>query len=285
MAMRRFTLILTVAASAVVLASCGTESTEPGDTGDTGEPDSIADRAFILDEATGPTALVPDQTIRFWFDGDALRISDGCNGLGGQFVVTDGILQVTGSLPATEIGCPPEYLEQAEWLDALIRSEPSVTWDDEHLTLTAEEAELTFIDESIAVPDRPLTGTVWQVEDVTAGAGPDAGVTSVRGETELVFADDGTLSFSICNSGRGSYELEGDTVRFSEVISTRMACSDTRGDAENAFNALIAATDGATLEIDGDRLILTGPEGGLGLRAVGDLTDDAADGHTAEPTD
>lgn len=251
-------------------ANPGGDAPDGADTDDPSlGPDLIDGRTFVLDSASGDTALVPEERIELSFDAGEIRVSDGCNGLGGQYLIADGRLEVTGDIPRTEIGCPPEYLAQETFLDEAIRSDPQISWDEEELTISSDDADLHFLDRDIALPDRELVDTTWVVEEVITGTGPEASVSPVQGETEVRFEEDGTFSFQLCNSGQGDYSVEGDVIRFTNVISTQMACADSRGDAEDALTAMIDTSDGAEVTIDGDRLSITGPGGGLGLVATG----------------
>jgi copper homeostasis protein (lipoprotein) len=63
--------------------------------------------------------------------------------------------------------------------------------------------------------------------------------------------------FGGCNRIAGGYELEGETLRFPALISTKMACPDM--ELETQFLAAVNATTG--WRITGDRLELLGSDG------------------------
>lgn len=80
-----------------------------------------------------------------------------------------------------------------------------------------------------------------------AVSGTDAGLT---------FNDDGTLTGnSGCNGLGGNYKAEGDQVTFSDVVSTLMACDESRMAQEGAFHQVL--TDTATFHIEGNTLTIT----------------------------
>ena len=82
-----------------------------------------------------------------------------------------------------------------------------------------------------------------------------------------------------CNTGRGSYTVDGDTVTFGPIATTRMACVDANGQqVEQAV--LTVVTGAATTAIDGPVLTLTNGADGLQLRAA----PDAATGATTTTT-
>lgn len=302
--MRRAKLALMVPACALVLAACGTETDDttpgtdptgqPADTGDeTPEPgspgtDAPADldgQEFLLDTATGDTDLADDIEVGLRFDDGVVYVQDGCNGLGGDYALSDGVLQVTGEVARTDMGCP-DLDEHTAWLDDFIRAEPTIDIDGTTVVLTGDEAELTFIDRTEAIPDRELVGTTWIVDGYTAGSGPDAPATTVNGETEVTFTEDGTVNIQICNSGSGSYEVEGDTISFGQIAMTMMACTDTRGEAEDVFATMLAEDVEVTFAIDGERLTITGPDGSLNLVADrGSLDPDAGDDDPVDTDD
>lgn len=68
----------------------------------------------------------------------------------------------------------------------------------------------------------------------------------------------GMAGFAGCNRISGSYEVEGASLRFSEVVSTRMACPDLAG--EQALLEALAATTGWRVTPDGG-LVLVGTDG------------------------
>lgn len=111
--------------------------------------------------------------------------------------------------------------------------------------------------------EESLAGTEWVIASVSASGG-DA--TDIWEDTTVTFSEDGELGFNICNTGGGEYSVTGDTVEFSEVVSTMMACEGELGDAESAFLALttpeaevtFTVADGAlTLTSGSDSVVLT----------------------------
>jgi META domain-containing protein len=78
---------------------------------------------------------------------------------------------------------------------------------------------------NLATDQRVLSGTDWRL--VSLGpAGAEAGL--VAGTTvTLRFGEDGRASGSTgCNSYNGTYQVRGDSLTFSRLISTRRACLD-----------------------------------------------------------
>jgi heat shock protein HslJ len=72
-------------------------------------------------------------------------------------------------------------------------------------------------------------GTLWHWNGSTAGTG-DVEVVEPHRYT-LLLRDDGGAEFRFdCNRGRGSYEMEGERLRFGPIMTTRMACPEDSQD-------------------------------------------------------
>ncbi|MBX3314440.1 MAG: META domain-containing protein [Actinobacteria bacterium] len=88
---------------------------------------------------------------------------------------------------------------------------------------------------------------------------------------------EGTVAFRGCNSGGGPARIDGDRlVTEGGFAMTEMACADPDGaalmDLDAEIGALLAANP--TVAVDGDRLVLTGPDGAATFeRADRDLLD------------
>lgn len=75
-------------------------------------------------------------------------------------------------------------------------------------------------------------------------------------EAGLTFNEDGTVTGnSGCNGLGGNYTVDGDQVKFDQIISTLMACDDPRMAQEDAVKQVL--TDAANFKIEGNTLTLT----------------------------
>jgi heat shock protein HslJ len=89
---------------------------------------------------------------------------------------------------------------------------------------------------------------------------PDADAT-------LTFGEDGIVSGSGgCNSLGGEYEVNNQTITFSNVTSTLMACDEPRMAQEGAVTQVLSST--AEFEIDGNTLTIVGDGIALVLTSV-----------------
>lgn len=102
-------------------------------------------------------------------------------------------------------------------------------------------------------PVAELSGSSWIV--VAVGGAPLAVAESPRVE----FAADGRIGGSTgCNSMTGSYAVDGASLSFGPLATTRRACEQQLMDLESAVLGAFAGVAG--WEVDGDgRLHLTGP--------------------------
>jgi putative lipoprotein len=109
-----------------------------------------------------------------------------------------------------------------------------------------------------AAGTRPLAGTNWKAIEL---AGKPIPAPDANREAQLLFQAGGRLSGSDgCNRVVGSYELNGQRVRFGQLAGTQMACLDT-GEVERAFRDALKAAE--RLTIAGDRLELLDGTGRL----------------------
>jgi heat shock protein HslJ len=179
--------------------------------------------------------------------------------------VGDGSVAV-GDVARTEMACLDDRLMVAEdrYLAAFVEVSSYAVTEDE-LRLTGDGTELVYAPVAPEA-DADLIGTVWLLDTVITGTGPEATASSVvGGAATLELADDGSYTFGTgCNTGGGSYELDGDRLVFPQGASgaTEVGCEgELRAQEEHVFAVL---TDGAVaVDLAGQRLTLT--DGDLGL--------------------
>jgi len=103
--------------------------------------------------------------------------------------------------------------------------------------------------------DDPLAGHTFRVVEISGEAPPPAA------EQTMEFRAGGDVGGrGGCNTYRGSYTLEGDSLTFGPLAATRMACPEPQMDAENRFLAALGdvaaydydAASGALALLDAD---------------------------------
>jgi heat shock protein HslJ len=199
--------------------------------------------------------------------------SAGCNILSGPVEVEQGRIMV-GDLTSTEMACSTELEAQDEWLARVLAADPAYVLHDSRLQLETDGAVVRLVDREVAEPDRPLEGTVWQLDgivdgDAVSSVPPGSGAT-------LVFGD-GTVQIRVenCNQGSGDVEIGESEIEVGVLRMTLRACEQDPAEVEAAVTGVLDGRIG--YEIDADVLTLTHPSGpGLMLRAAPDDSPDAA---------
>lgn len=191
----------------------------------------------------------------------SIRGSTGCNIFEGTVIVGAGNLAV-GPLAVTERACVDQALMARESVYLRILSSAVVfTLADDVLTLSGEHGSASFVRPEEVV-DVSLDDTVWTLTTLISG---DA-ATSVLATTTPTMTID-TTSSSIrgttgCNDFFGTALVNAPSIAISELSWTEVACEEGVMRQEAAILAVLHSAD--RLEIEGDRLTLSGP-GGLAL--------------------
>lgn len=98
-----------------------------------------------------------------------------------------------------------------------------------------------------------LAGTQWQLVSVNDSPVADSTVT-------LLFGDDGrAFGSGGCNSYITTYTLDGGSISFGQVASTRKACAEDIMGLESAYLAALGAATG--YEVAGDQLVIVYGDG------------------------
>ena len=209
--------------------------------------------------------LVPGTRIRLDFQNDGrLGVAAGCNTVGATYRIEAGKLN-TSDAATTEIGCPQPGQAQDEWVFAFVLSGPAATLSGNELTLTQGDLVGRFLDREVADPDRPLVGTTWVVSTILSrdlASSVPAGILAT-----LAFSDDGRMTVSTgCNTGGGTYTVDGANMSFGPIALTKRACRGAAAEMEPAIVATLGA-DRLAYEIEATTLSLRSAGAGLDLTA------------------
>jgi heat shock protein HslJ len=113
-------------------------------------------------------------------------------------------------------------------------------------------------------PNVTLVGPTWIAQSVVTGEDKSsipAGMTA-----SLTMSEDGTVDVDTgCNVGTGRFEADGETVQFSEVELTLIACDGNVARLEGALQELLGAAS-VLYTIDADRLTMMAGDRGLVFR-------------------
>jgi heat shock protein HslJ len=99
-----------------------------------------------------------------------------------------------------------------------------------------------------------LPGSAWQATTFAGQSPLTEHAITFEFDTEGNIAGDAS-----CNRFGGSCQIEGDKIKVGRLRSTRRACEPDVMEQEYKFLALLAAA--ATWSLDGDKLVLTNPDG------------------------
>lgn len=99
-------------------------------------------------------------------------------------------------------------------------------------------------------PRDPLAGTEWQVERIE-DAGRIAGT-----DLTLEFSQGQVRGNSGCNSFGGTYQVDGNELRFEQLAQTLMACTEPQGNMEQEQAYMRALNSTERFEIRNGSLVL-----------------------------
>ena len=167
----------------------------------------------------------------------------------------------------TEMACDKVLMDQDGWFVDFIAASPVLSYESPRLTLTGDEASLVFLDTEVATPDLDLAGIQWTIDSYIDGESYTN--LNLAAPPTLSFDGEGSLDFfDACNSGAGSYELDGNTLTLSAFAITDLACEDELIiEASNHFHSVISAGE-TTVEIDASRITLM--RGTMGISGTGE---------------
>jgi heat shock protein HslJ len=211
--------------------------------------------------------LVPGTRISISFN-DGIQANAGCNQLFASYTL-DGDRLIIDGVGGTEMGCEQPLMAQDQWLSTFLDSDPTYALNGNDLTLTSGDFVITLSDREVVDPDQPLTNVTWTLTSLISG---DAVSSLPEGVlATLLFHDDGTVDVQTgCNSGGGTYTVEGDRITFGPIALTRMACAGAAGAVETAVAAVLGAGE-TTYTIDASTLTLMAGADGLQYSAAMDL--------------
>jgi len=101
-----------------------------------------------------------------------------------------------------------------------------------------------------------LADTEWQLVFIRK-------TTPIKGTTiNISFENDEIRGTSGCNTYFGSYEIEGEKIKFNEIAMTEMACLDPEGVMQQEQDYLSFLSEVVLFSIEGNQLILRKAEQG-----------------------
>jgi heat shock protein HslJ len=244
--------------STIGLAGCASTDTA-------NEPSSLDGSAWVL-ASLPDRSLIPDATPTARFDGDLVTGSDGCNRYSMPFKVKGSSIEIGPSGFSTLMACPETTMAQAAAFTAALQSARGFARRDGMLELLSADGAVVA---KFSSQSQSLAGTSWNVTMINNGRQAIVGI--VNDSTVTIELDrEGRVSGTTgCNRYTGAYAVEGDSLRFSQIAATRMACADPAlAEQEQHFLGALGAV--ATLFSQGDRIYLRRADGELALILIRD---------------
>lgn len=228
---------------------------------------SLQAHQWILDPATSDLSATSGATVTLGFDADGRAAGKApCNTYHAGVTVTGNSGLTFSDIASTQMGCAEDIMaaEQA-YLTALGGVTTADASETDRLTLTGEGVKLTFV---AANPQEEVVGT-WTIVNLNttkALTGPVEGT-----EPTITFNDDASVLVTTgCNNLSSTYSIDGDSITFTEMSQTMMACEEPAGvmDQEQALGAAVAAS--RRIEVAGNQLTLFSTDGSMMIIASRD---------------
>ncbi|WP_169533974.1 META domain-containing protein [Actinoalloteichus spitiensis] len=282
---RRLVLPVLVAAATAAMVGCGQDPVPPATGADSPATDVTAPRTGLAalegewrlvggSTADGPVDVLVHYPVTLTVTEGEATGKAACNLYGGPFHAEgDGIS--FPSLMRTEMGCEQPVIDLEKTYLSALSVVGQARHDGDALVLTGMDVELRF-EPVPEFADAPLVGTDWVLDTVvTGGTGSSASesASSTRGGSAVTlwFAGEGTLTGSTgCRWFTGTWREEAGRVEVADLELEELEPEEpfcdhdaTRRQADRVWSIL---DGGDEVEIDGDRLRLSGADGGLVYR-------------------
>lgn len=191
-------------------------------------------------------------SIGFDFEKNSVYGSGGCNRYTGDFTLSQKNEFSAPKLASTMRACI-QANKEPQFLKAL--STPNLTVSIENGLLTFSQNKTVMLQFKKGKEQTPLTTEAlvgkW---NLTSIAGGDlATLFTNKVPTMEMTADGKVTGYAGCNNYRSTYALDGNTVTFGPVMSTKMACPDMQG--EKVFTSLL--TNPLHGKLEGNKLSFT----------------------------
>ncbi|MET9465071.1 META domain-containing protein [Streptomyces sp. NPDC006544] len=189
----------------------------------------------------------------------------GCNGFTAAVVFDTGSTLTVKPGDVTDTACADLPFETA--FAQLFQGRLTVREEPQDVTLKTAGGDTISMSTRPRTPDAPLVDTSWTVDSLLDGGTASSLPAAARGKARFTVAADGSASGSLgCNRFNARATVEGDSLTFGPLTTTRMACEGAVGDLERTLTGLFGSGP-LRWKINGDALGLTAA-GGKGLTAA-----------------
>ncbi|MGW6691144.1 META domain-containing protein [Streptomyces sp. NPDC054961] len=259
-------LVAVLALSATATA-CGDEGAARGTRPDRGFTGTWS--VVSLTEG-GRTLTAPDAaglTLRPGKGGHEAEVTGnyGCNGFTARVVFDSGTTMTVRPGSSTDMACENMRFETA--FARLFQGRLTVREQPDAVTLKTPEGNEISLTTKPRTPAAPLLATVWIVDSLLDGDTASSLPAEAAGKARFTVAADGSASGGLgCNRFDAKATVEGGSLTFGPLATTRMACTGPQGQVEQALTALFAAGR-LGWHIQDDTLHLTTADATKGLTA------------------
>lgn len=140
----RLRTLLALAASAVLLTSCGSSDGPSGREGSPATTEDLDNTTYTSAEVTGYDLVKESQIVLTFKDG-SLGVNGGCNTMSAKYEVSDGTLKWTGPAASTMMACSDELAAQDKWLTQQFTDGVEADLNNTTLVLTtSDDAEIVL---------------------------------------------------------------------------------------------------------------------------------------------
>ena len=210
---------------------------------------------------SGPLRLPDGVDVTIEFGHDSVSGCSGCNRFHGPYRHGEGEFTV-GPLAGTMMAGSPAVGAGEHAVLRRLGRVVAITVTDDGGSLSMHDADGVLLLAYTAQGSDDLAGR-WLVTSVHHSA--RQAIISVLAESEptLEFDGDRVVGSTGCNTLRGTCTVDGSTLGFGPLMTTRKWCGDEAMAQEQALLAALADTVGFRLE--GSRLTLLRPDGGIAV--------------------
>jgi len=191
-------------------------------------------------------------SVQFNFGNNTVHGNGGCNTYNGPFTLTENNEFSAPNLAATMMMCidankEPQFFTALSSPNLIVSLENGLLTfkQDKTIVLQFEKGEEQ---KTAAVTAETLAGA-WNLTSISGG--DFATLFTGKAPTMEISADGKVSGNAGCNNYRTAYTLEGNTITFAPVASTKMACESLAG--ENLFTSNLSTP--LQVSLDGNKLV------------------------------
>ena len=251
------TKIVLFALIATIILSCNNQKKKDIDIKQSDETSemsvSIEDSRWVINTLDGldiSKTATNEQEIFFILNSKTKRVSGnaGCNTFMGSYTLEEGNSISFSPLATTRMICPDSNINESQVLK-IFETVDNYTINNGILSLHKDKNKPLATFKKVEMATNKIVEKYWKL---TILEGKEIKTTKNQ-EKEVYFTlkidENKIIGFAGCNSLGGKYELEGNKIKFQEIITTKMACPDVDFN-ESKFLSILSQVDNYTIHND-----------------------------------